>query len=147
VQAISEEYATALGQALNRAENSDAVGMAIVFNGQIEEVNLYPSRALFRKLFPRLIRAYAVQVALLKDKAKGREPVTDTAVVQFLQATVAKSQKKNALDAHNDVQVSELGDSRFQCTTLYNGQSIHWQVMAKNREGGTADADVLGSDW
>jgi hypothetical protein len=147
VQAISEEYATALEQALARPENRDAVGMAIVFNGQIEEVNLYPTRGLFRKLFPRLIRAYAVQAALLKDQDKGGQSVTDTAVVQFLQATVAKSQKKNALDTHNDVQVSDLGDNRFQCTTLYNGKSIHWQVMAKNREGGTADAEVLGSDW
>jgi hypothetical protein len=147
VQTISEEYAAALGQALKRAENSDAVGMVIVFNGQIEEVNLYPNRALFRKLFSRLIRAYAVQAALLKDQAKGGDPVTDTAVVQFLQARDAKSQKKNALDAHNDVEVNELGDSRFQCTTRYNGQSIHWHLMAKNREGSTDAAVILGSDW
>jgi len=147
VQAISEEYAAALEKALDRAENSDALGMAIVFNGHIEEVNLYPNRALFRKLFPRLIRAYAVQAALLKDQAKGAESVTDTAVAQFLQAGDAKSQKKKAIDAHNDVQVNEIGGSLFQCTTRYNGQSIHWQLMAKNREGGTAGAEVLGSDW
>jgi hypothetical protein len=147
VQTISEEYATDLERALDRAENRDAVGMAIVFNGQIEEVDLYPNRALFRKLFPRLIRAYAVQVALLKDQAKAGEPLTDAAVAQFLQATDAKSQKKKTLDAHNDVEVCELGDSRFQCTTHYNGQSIHWQLMAKNREGGTTSAAVLGSDW
>src|SRR5262249_15169482 len=147
VQAISEEYATALGQALDRAENGDAVGMAIVWGGQIEEVNLYPTRALFRKLFPRLIRAYAVQAALLKDQARGAEPVTDAAVAQFLQGREAKSEKKNTLDAHNDVQVSELGGKRYQCTTCYNGQPIHWQLMAKNREGGAAGAEVLGSDW
>jgi hypothetical protein len=147
VQGISEEYAVALAKSLDRAENSDAVGMAIVFNGQVEEVNLYPNRALFRKLFPRLIRAYAVQAALLKDQAKGGEPMTSTAVAQFLQARDAKSQKKNALDAHNDVQVSQLDENRFQCTTLYNGRSIHWQVMSKNRAEGTASAAVLGSDW
>jgi ARG and Rhodanese-Phosphatase-superfamily-associated Protein domain len=147
VQAISEEYAAALEKALDRAENSDAVGMAIVFNGHIEEVNLYPNRALFRKLFPRLIRAYAIQAALLKDQAKSGESVTDAAVAQFLQARDAKSQKTNSLDAHNDVQVNELDGSRFQCTTHYNGRSIHWQLMAKNREGATAGAAVLGSDW
>jgi hypothetical protein len=147
VQAISEEYASALVQALDRRENSDAVGMAIVFNGQIEEVNLYPNRALFRKLFPRLIRAYAVQAALLKDQTKGGELVTDTAVAQFLQARDPKSQKTNTLDAYNNVQVNELGDNCFQCTTRYNGQSIHWQLMAKNRESGTAGAAVLGTDW
>jgi hypothetical protein len=147
VQTLSEEYAVALGRALDRAENGDAVGMAIVFNGQIEEVNLYPNRALFRKLFPRLVRAYAVQAALLKDQAKGGQPMTAEAVAQFLQARDAKAQKKNSLDEHNDVQVNELGDSRFQCTTRYNGRSIHWQLMAKNREGGTAGAEVLGSDW
>jgi hypothetical protein len=147
VQTLSEEYATDLERALDRAENSDAVGMAIVFNGQIEEVDLYPNRALFRKLFPRLIRAYAVQVALLKDQPGGGEPLTDAAVAQFLRATDAKSEKKKTLDAHNDVQVNELDDSRFQCTTHYNGQSIHWQLMAKNRGGSSAGAKVLGSDW
>jgi hypothetical protein len=147
MQTISEEYATALAPALDRAENREAVGMAIVYGGQIEEVNLYPNRTLFRKLFPRLIRAYAVQAALLKDQAKGGPSVTDAAVARFLQARDARSQKKNTLDAHNDVQVSELGDSRYQCTTRYNGQSIHWQWMAKNREGSTAGAEVLGSDW
>jgi hypothetical protein len=147
VQAITEEYAGALERALDRAEHRDAVGMAIVFNGQIEEVNIYPNRALFRKLYPRLIRAYALQAALLKDQAKATESVTGAAVVDFLQARDAKSEKKNTLDVHNDVQVSELGDNRFQCTTRYNGESIHWQVMKKNREGGTAGAAVLGSDW
>jgi hypothetical protein len=147
VQIISEEYAAALGRSLDRPENGGAVGMAIVFNGQIEEVNLYPTRALFRKLFPRLIRAYAVQAALLKDEAKGGDPVTAPAVARFLQARDAKSQKENALDAHNDVRVSELGGNRFQCTTRYNGRSIHWQVMSKNRQGDSAGAVVLGSDW
>jgi hypothetical protein len=147
VQKISEEYAVALERALDRAENRDAVGVAIVFNGQIEEVNLYANRALFRKLFPRLIRAYAVQAALLKDQAKGGGSVTDTAVAQFFQARDAKLKKKGSLDAHNDVEVNELGDRRFQCTTRYNGQSIHWQLMAKNREDGTPSAAALGSDW
>jgi hypothetical protein len=147
VQRLSEEYATALSRALDRSENRDAVGMAIVFNGQIEEVNLYPNRALFRKLFPRLIRAYAVQAALLKDQGPAGEPVTDTAVVQFLQARDPKSEKKNTLDAYNNVQVNELGDSCFQCTTRYNGQPIHWQLMAKNRKDSKGSAEVLGSDW
>jgi hypothetical protein len=147
VQTLCEEYATALEQVLDRAENRDAVGMAIVFNGQIEEVNLYPNRTLFRKLFPRLVRAYAVQAALLKDQAKGGEPVTGAGVARFLQARDAKLQKKNTLNKHNDVQVSELGDHRYQCTTCYDGRPIHWQLMAKNRAGGKADAVVLGSDW
>jgi hypothetical protein len=147
VQALSEEYAIALGQVLDRADNNDAVGMAIVFHGQIEEVNLYPSRALFRKLFPRLIRSYAVQAALLKDQAPGGEPVTDEAVVQLLRTRDSRAQKQNVLDAHNEVQVKELGESRFQCTTRYNGQSIHWQLLAKNRTGDAAGAAILGADW
>jgi hypothetical protein len=147
VQALCEEYATALGRILDRPENRDAVGMAIVFKGQIEEVNLYPNSALFGKLFPRLIRSYAVQAALLKDQTQGGEPVTDETVVQLLQARDSRSHKQNTLDAHNDVEVKELGESQFQCTTRYHGQSIHWQLLAKNRTGGTTAAAVLGSDW
>jgi hypothetical protein len=72
--------------------------------------------------------------------------VTDDAVARFLQEREATAHKKKDLDAHNDVEVTELGDSRFQCTTHYNGRSIHWQLLAKNRQG-TAGAKVLGSDW
>jgi hypothetical protein len=150
VQAISEEYASALESALDRPENRNAIGMAIVFNGQIEEADIYPNRALFRKLYPRLIRAYAVQAALLKDQVKTTEPVTVAAVVQLLQggqAGEAKSQKEKTLDAYNDVEVCERGNSLFQCTTRFNGESVHWQVMKKNRESGTAVAEVLGTDW
>ena len=150
VQVISEEYAVALGQALDRPENADAVGMAIVYNGQIEEVNVYPNRALFRKLFPRLIRAYAVQAALLKDQHEGREagqPRRGRPVPSGRRRQVADEARPRRPQRHPG---ERAGRRRFQCTTRFDGRPIHWQVMAKNREGGgaaAAGAAVLGSDW
>src|SRR5262249_23280281 len=56
VRAVSEEYAKVLDRALESPEARNAVGVVIVVNGQIEEANVYPNRALFGKLYPRLIQ-------------------------------------------------------------------------------------------
>jgi hypothetical protein len=147
VRRTSEEYASALVKALDACGRRDVLGMAVVLNGQIEEVNIYPTRSLFRKLYPRLIRAYALQAALLKGQAQAAEPATTAAVVQLLQTGGAKSKRERTLDAHNAVRVSELDGNLFQCTTRYDGQSIHWQMMKKNRKGVAAGREILGCDW
>jgi hypothetical protein len=147
VRRIAEEYANALEKALDASGRRDVVGMAVVLNGQIEEVNIYPGRGLFRKLYPRLIRAYALQAALLKDQARATEPVTVAAVIDLLQTSGTRSKREKNLDARNAVRVSELDGNLFQCTTCYNGKPVHWQMMKKNRKGGGESCAILGSDW
>jgi hypothetical protein len=147
VRTISDNYAKALGSALDGPEARDAVGVAIVVNGQIEETNVYPNHALFAKLYPRLVQSYAVQATMLKDQAKAAEAPTTATVVRFLEARGEKAARDKSLDTHNKVQISELDDNKFQCTTRYDGQVIHWQIMKKNGVGHTARAGALGNDW
>jgi hypothetical protein len=145
VQRISAGFAGALTGTLD--EQRDVVGAAIVVNGQIEEVNLYPNHALFRKLFPRLIRSYALQATMLKDQAGNAASVSPAAVAEFLRDDEEKPQREKPLDTHNTMQVRELAENRFQCTTQYDCTLVHWQVMKKNRIGNTAGCEILGSDW
>jgi hypothetical protein len=154
VRALSDEYAGALGKAVDAPWGRDVVGVVIVQNNQIEEVNIYPSRALFGKLYPRLIQSYALQAALLKEQDKPAEPMTVDTVAQFLQAGGEKGKQEKDLDTRNKVQIRELEDNKFQCTTSYDGQVIHRQVLKKN---GSSDNDkapmpaaraaILGSKW
>ena len=46
----------------------DAVGVAIVINGQVEEVNIYPNHGLLGKQYPRLMQSYAMQALSQKDE-------------------------------------------------------------------------------
>jgi hypothetical protein len=154
VQAIIKEYAGDLAELLDK--HPDAVGVAVAVNGQFEEADVYPNHALFRKICPRLVQSYAVQAALLKDEAKGAPTLTADAVLGRLQKGTATAQREERLDDNNRLEIRELPDNVFQCSTRYEGRQVNWQVMKKT--GASADPDgpvggaparakVLGSDW
>jgi hypothetical protein len=147
VCAISEEYAQALGSALDSPEGRDAVGVAIVVNGQIEEVNVYPNRALFVRLYPRLIQSYAFQATLLKDQFDVAGPLTVADAARFLTPADSGSERQKNVDTHNTVRVQELDDNKFLCSTRYDGQLVHWQVMKKNGKNRASRLTCLGNDW
>src|SRR5262249_33253709 len=132
VRALSEQYAKSLAGGQEASRERDVIGMAIVVNGQIEEVNVYPNHALFARLYPRLVQSYALQAALLKDQPKPAEPVTVAAVAQFMKSSGEKATQEKALDAHNKVNISEYDGDRFQCATRYQGQVVHLQLLKKN---------------
>jgi hypothetical protein len=147
VREVSEDYAAALAGSLDGPAGRDGVGVVIVVNGQIEEINVYPNAALFRRLCPRLIQSYALQARLLADQPAAGEPVSAEAVAQLLKSRSEKSKNERSLDAHNTVRVSELDGNAFLCRTEYDGQPIHWQVMKKNGGGNAGRCARLGSDW
>jgi hypothetical protein len=157
VRALSDEYAEALGKAVDAPWGRDVVGVVIVQQNQIEEIDVYPNRALFGKLYPRLVQAYALQAALLKEQDSTAEPMTTAAVAQFLSAGAEKTKQDKELDAYNRLQIRELEDNKFQCTTSYNGEVIHRQVLKKNGSSSDKDKDkepmptpraaILGSKW
>jgi hypothetical protein len=154
-QAVAKEYAEALAAVL--AKHPDAVGVAIAVNGQFEEADVYPNHALLRKLYPRLVQSYAVQAALLKDLGKEAPRLSAGDVAAHLQSGPAKSRREDRLDPRNLLEVRELDNARFVCSTRYEGQVVNWQVMKKTGAVppvGAAPAApalgrraVLGSDW
>jgi hypothetical protein len=146
VQKISQEYAGALSEALD--DHRDAVGVVIVVNGLIEEANVYPNHALLRKLYPRLVRSYAVQGALLGDLGRSERRVSAEDVARFLKAGDVNSRRDRKVGTRNEVQVSELEDNKFRCVTRYDGKPVHWQMMKKNGSArGSVATGVLGTDW
>jgi hypothetical protein len=153
-QAVAKEYAAALAEALDK--HPDAVGVAIAVNGQFEEADVYPNHALLRKLFPRLVQSYAVQAALLKGLAKEAPQLSAPDVAAHLQNGPDRSRREEQLDPQNRLEVRELDQHRFVCSTHYEGQLVNWQVMKKTGAGaGAAPAGsaalgrwkALGSDW
>ena len=148
VKRISDRCAEALASVLSA--HPDAVGVAIVVNGQIEEVNVYPSHALLEKLFPRLVRSYALQAALLKSLHKDKALPAPGEIARFMKEGQEKSSRAKKVATHNEVQVKELEGNKFKCTTYYNGSLVHWQIMKKNRaqgSGAAAGSDIVGGEW
>src|SRR5205814_1034742 len=119
VRKISDDYAGALASALK--EHPDAVGVAIVVNGLIEEVNLYPNHALLAKLYPRLVQSYAVQATMLKDKDGAGKTLTAAEVAGFLKKGKEQSSQKRKLNESTEAVSRQFEDNKFECETTYNG--------------------------
>jgi hypothetical protein len=146
---VSEEYAKALLSAV--AKHGDAVGVVVVVNGQFEEANIYPNQAVFAKLFPALIRSYAIQAVMLKDQAKVPTPTT-ASMVKVLAGSKEKTSNTKNIDPKNISTIREMDGNLFDCLTRYEGQVIHWQLMAKtgarsDKAVNQARARALGSNW
>jgi hypothetical protein len=154
IQALSKEYATDLTTILDK--HPDAVGVAIVVNGQFEEADIYPNCGLLGKLYPRLVQSYAVRATLLKDQAKGVPSLSADDIVAYLRKGPAKSQRQEHLDARNHLEIQELDKNRFACTANYEGRTVNYQVMKKNNvdaaparpsTGTSARQGTVVSDW
>jgi hypothetical protein len=129
VKKLSDEFAAALAGALQ--EHPKAVGVAIVVNGKIEEVNVYPNHDLLGKVYPRLLQSYALQAALEKDKAKDAPAMSVADVKQFMTEGQQKGQRTDPIDTHNRLQVSDF-EGKAACQTEYDGKPVHRQWMTRS---------------
>lgn len=82
-----DEYIRKLSGAVGGEKN--AIGFAFAINGQVNSIDVYASNALFRKLWPKLLKASAVEAVaeLKKDKTF---PAAKAADVRALIAAMEK---------------------------------------------------------
>jgi hypothetical protein len=84
VQETAANYVKALTHIAD--EQTDVVGYAFAINGQINSADVYAANALFRKLWPSLLKASAVEaIAELQPRQKFA-PVSTDSVSGFLSA-------------------------------------------------------------
>ena len=125
------------------------MGVAVLVNGQIEEVNVYPNHELLAKFYPRLIQSYALQATLLKDAPQAAEPIAAEDVARFVSEGSEKNKEEKKLVAGNSLEVCQMESDKFRCTTHYEGKVVHWQMLKKN--GAAADQQprcaALGNNW
>ncbi len=129
VKKLSEEFAQSLKDVL--AEHPKAVGVVIAVNGQVEEVNLYPSRQLLGKLYPRLLQSYALQAVMEKDKAGQSKELTVADIRNFM--TEKQEQAKatsREVNKDNELRVCDEA-KKTECQTVYDGQVVHRQWYNK----------------
>lgn len=74
-------YAGAL-QPLGERDD-DIVGYAFAVNGKLNSADVYPSNALFRKMWPKLLRASAIEAIGERDSAEAPAPPAAT-VTEFI---------------------------------------------------------------
>lgn len=128
VRKASEGYTKALEGVLK--DKKDAVGIAIVVNGKIEEVDLYPGPKLLAKLYPRLLSSYGIRAATRRDGAKDAKAPTPDDVVRFAKDGEGRALRSERIDNRNSLGVVDYRD-KVECDTTYDGKRVHHQVLAK----------------
>jgi hypothetical protein len=71
---------------------TDVIGYVFAINGHVNSADIYASRALFAKLWPKLIKASAVEAVAELKKDLELKPVADETIIGFL----AESERANA---------------------------------------------------
>ncbi|HEX8068406.1 MAG TPA: DUF6569 family protein [Pyrinomonadaceae bacterium] len=82
VQETAANYVRALTHIAD--EQADVVGYAFAINGQINSADVYASHALFRKLWPSLLKASAIEAIAELQRDQRYAPVTAGNVSDFL---------------------------------------------------------------
>lgn len=81
VQQTADSYTKALGNIIN--DSNDVIGYAFAINGKINSADVYGSNALFKKLWPKLLKANAIE-AIAELQKEEFQPATAENVRTFL---------------------------------------------------------------
>lgn len=120
VRKAVKPYVKALSSVVQ--DKKDVVGFAFAVNGNINSADLYASNELFRKLWPRLFEAAALE-ALTELNEKEKFPsVTVSEVASFL---------KNA-DAKKPVQIGAT--DRIRIVMTETDQCFYFQTLDRKRQ-------------
>ena len=82
VSATTDDYVRTLAGITNG--KSDVIGYAFAVNGQINSADIYVSNALFKKLWPRMLKAAAVEAVANSRGVRLADPVKADEVKGFL---------------------------------------------------------------
>lgn len=111
VQASADTYIKALSGIVNG--KADLLGYVFAINGKINSADVYASSALFKKLWPRLLKASAIEaVAELRQGEKFAPPPAD-AVEGFLSDSPKGAEKRKDVSARVQMITRESDGSVF----------------------------------
>ena len=93
VQQNTESYVKALSGIVNGRD--DVIGYAFAINGAINSADVYASSGLFKKLWPKLLKANAIEAIAELQKDKKFDPSTAEHVKTFLAAPKSSAVEKD----------------------------------------------------
>jgi len=121
VQQTSESYLKALSGIINGRE--DVIGYAFAINGEMNSADVYSSNALFKKLWPKLLKANAVEAIAELQKDKKSDQATAEHVKTFLAAG------QNGIGAEKEV------TARVRLFTREDEKNIFFETRDRSQKG------------
>jgi hypothetical protein len=125
-----EEYLKKLSPVIE--DKKDVVGYAFAINGKVNSADVYGSSVLFRKLWPKLIKASAVEAVVEVQKDKKFEPVAATAIKAFLEdAEKGKAKEKEITKRVQEIQRETDKNVLFECRDRDSKEAVRKSYIAK----------------
>jgi hypothetical protein len=120
VKENTAEYISALSSILQN--KSDVIGYAFAINGHVNSADVYASKGLFAKLWPKLLKATAVEAIAELTKDEQFQPVANETITSFL----AESEK----GAEDEKEVTR----RVKVLTRENDKNILFETRDRMRK-------------
>ena len=129
VRETAEAYIKALSQIPDA--KSDVIGYVFAINGKVNSADVYGSSGLFRKLWPKLLRANAVEAIAAQQKSEFK-PATTEAVSAFL--ADAEKGRASEKDVTRRVKLVTREDEKnvfFETVDTTEGAWVHRNYIRK----------------
>jgi hypothetical protein len=111
-------------------DGSEVVGVAIAIGGRVVSADLYPSNGLFRKMWPKIVRAAATEALALEDKPAGTAPGIE-AVAAFLAAAESGGRSERHVGSMARLETRETASVLSVEASAPKGGLIHRSYLAK----------------
>jgi hypothetical protein len=117
------EYINALSGIVRN--KPDVIGYVFAINGHVNSADVYASRPLFLKLWPKLLRASAVEAISESDQAAAAEPLTNESVQTFLTESERATAKTKEVTRRLKL-VTREDDRNIFFETVSGGDNGNW---------------------
>ena len=112
------------------------IGYVFAVNGKLNSADLYPSNGLFRKMWPKLLAANAVEAIGDKAAAKSATVPSEADVLAFLKSAEAGKGVEQPLIGGNKLETREAAGALFFETRVPSAPStnatwVHRNYLAK----------------
>ncbi len=111
VQVSADGYIKALSNIVN--DSSDAIGYAFAINGKVNSSDVYASSALFKKLWPKLLKATAIEAVAEMQQDRRYDPVSRNDVRKFLAEPEKAQASEKDVTSRTRMVTRETGDDVF----------------------------------
>jgi len=108
----------------------DAVGAAFCINGKIQNVEVYSAAGLFRKLWPKLLRAAAVEAFAKAPEGEAAAPPAEAEVRGLLDRFDGEKAREELRPDGPTVRIVER-EHEVRFDTEREGKLLHLQVLTK----------------
>ena len=131
VQKTADDYVKSLSAIVN--DKPDVIGYVFAINGQVNSADVYASNALFKKLWPKLLKASAIEaVAEFRGDEKFAPP-KPAEVQSLLDDSKAEEKQKDVTPRTQVITRESAGNVSFETRDRSKGDAlVHKNYIKKN---------------